>query len=342
MARPWTLPNPENASMEALDVAAHCAVSRQSSDRMRAIKALILGLNPPAVAETFGVSDATLRRWIRAFNESGVDGLIDKPRPGRPRVIQPDQAEAARDLLEHPDKAERTHWTARHFHGFLHDVLQVEVGYSTVVRFMHEEGYRLKVPQPWPDRQDEEARKAFCEKLKDLDADPDLDLWFGDEMGVEGDPRPRRRWAKRGEKTRSTKNGDHMRMNVTGIVCPRTGEAFMLEFSHSDRETFQVFLDEANAAIDFGRERNVLILDNASWHKVKSLRWGRFEPLYLPPYSPDLNPIERLWLLVKAEWFTNWHAKTRDDLMARLDQALVWLMDRERHNTRTCTIRTEL
>ncbi|MGD9818702.1 MAG: transposase, partial [Desulfomonilaceae bacterium] len=44
-------------------------------------------------------------------------------------------------------------------------------------------------------------------------------------------------------------------------------------------------------------------LCNASWHKSKSLNWGRFEPIFLPPYSPDLNPIERLWLIMKAQWF---------------------------------------
>ena len=42
-------------------------------------------------------------------------------------------------------------------------------------------------------------------------------------MGVEGDPRPRRRYIRQGEKGRITKNGDHLRMNVTGMVCPRTG-----------------------------------------------------------------------------------------------------------------------
>ena len=46
-------------------------------------------------------------------------------------------------------------------------------------------------------------------------------------------------------------------------------------------------------------------MDNASWHKSKSLRFGAFEPTYLPPYSPDFNPIERLWLILKAEWFTD-------------------------------------
>jgi hypothetical protein len=124
--------------------------------------------------------------------------------------------------------------------------------------------------------------------------DQGIELWFLDECGVEGDPPPTRRFAMKGEKIRQPYCGAHLRMNTAGMVLPRKGEFYALEFSHSDTEIFQIFLDHANQDISFERPRNVLILDNASWHKSKSLEWGRFEPIFLPPYSPDLNPIERL------------------------------------------------
>ena len=74
----------------------------------------------------------------------------------------------------------------------------------------------------------------------------------------------------------------------------------------------------------------------------KSLASGRFEPAFLPPYSPDLNPIERLWLIMKAKWFTGLYAKTKDQLIDRLTQALRWLIQRKDQNTKTCFIPTEL
>jgi len=85
--------------------------------------------------------------------------------------------------------------------------------------------------------------------------------------------------------------------------------------------------------------RRLLVVDNASWHKSKSLRFGAFEPTYLPPYSPDFNPIERLWLILKAEWFTDFVAKDRAALIARLDAALCWLIDRTELNKSTAAIR---
>jgi transposase len=200
----------------------------------------------------------------------------------------------------------------------------------------------LNLPQPWPDRQDEELRKAFIIGLQKRLQDPAVEIWYCDEMGVAGDPRPRRRWAKKGSKPKVTHNGDHVRMNVTGVVSPRTGQFYALEFSHTDTAVFQIFLNHASKDLKFERSRNLLLMDNASWHKKRNIDWGNFEPLYLPPYSPDLNPIERLWLLVKAQWFTDFIAKTRAELMQRLDKALVWLTNRTQDNQITCTIKQKL
>ena len=333
-------PNPENASRAELETAAKAARSARENSRMRAIIALIEGLDRASVARIFGVEERTVRRWVCQFNRRGIDGLLDKKKPGRPRKIAPGRVEQCRAVLDDPKSAGRTHWTGVRFHGYLREALGVEVGYSTVIRFLHEQGFALKVPQPWSDRQDEAARQAFREQLAALTDDESVEIWFGDQCGVEGEPKPRRRWARRGEKTRGVYNGEHLRMNVSGMVCPRTGEFFALEFTHSDSETFQVFLDEANAALSPGRERQVLVLDNASWHHRKSLRWGRFEPVYLPPYSPDFNPIERLWLLMKAEWFTGFSTDKREVLIERLDHALNWLIARKNQNAKTCQIRT--
>ncbi|MBW2337702.1 MAG: transposase [Deltaproteobacteria bacterium] len=47
----------------------------------------------------------------------------------------------------------------------------------------------------------------------------------------------------------------------------------------------------------------------------------------VPPYSPDLNPIERIWLMMKARWFNNHVCKTEEKLLERLDQAILEVID---------------
>lgn len=341
MSTRYVVANAENCTLNELEIALKAARSSRSRDRCTAIRALLLGQKHKVIALIFNISERTLRRWTLRFNARGIDGLVDRRLGrGRPRKISSNQSEHYAELIKKPSLVGQYHWTGRKFHGYLRDELSHEVGYSTVIRWLHEQGFGLKVPQPWPDRQDEQLRAQWLEGLKLLLSDEGVELWYADECGVEGDPRPRRRWAKVGSKTRVTKNGDHMRMNVCGAVCPRSGQFYALEFNHSNRLAFQAFLDHASADIDFERERNILIVDNASWHKSKNLDWGAFEPLYLPPYSPDFNPIEKLWLVIKAEWFTDFIAKDLGMLIDRLDQALIWAMKREKLNQKTCNIRT--
>lgn len=349
MAPPRTSPNPDNISPDDLQTVIACTPHQQSHDRLLALKALLLGISQEAVAAIHGVSRRTVQRWIRDFNRSGVDGLIEGRRSGRPASLGDDHGERIDAALADPTSAGHHHWTIRKLHGWLREELQVEVGYSTLVRYVRSRGWRRKVPRTWPNRQDEGLRQAFCERLEGLVGDPEVELWFCDESGFEGDPRPRQRWAKRGSRARVTKNGDHLRMNVAGVVCPRSGEAFFCEFTHMDTDCFQAYLDEANRCLFEGekagvvrRERQVMVMDNATWHKSRGLCWGRFEPMYLPPYSPDLNVIERLWLLVKVEHFADFVAKDKGELVAQLDKALLWAMARGEENSRTCAITTKL
>jgi hypothetical protein len=188
----------------------------------------------------------------------------------------------------------------------------------------------------------EEKRKGFVLALQIFLADQGIDLWFLDETGIEGDPRPSRRWAKKGVKIRQPYQGTHIRMRFTGIVCPRTRHSCALLIPNSNTAVFQIFLDNAKADIQFERPLNILILYNASRHKSKSVNWGCFETFFLDAYSPDLNPIERLWLLMKVEWFTDFHASSRDELTDRLIQALNWVIDRRERNKKTCGIPTKL
>ena len=82
------------------------------------------------------------------------------------------------------------------------------------------------------------------------------------------------------------------------------------------------FLDEANKIIASSNKQQILILDNASWHKAKSLKWGKIKPFYLPPYSPDFNPIERAWLVIKNEFFSSFVTDNIDELLEQLCEAI--------------------
>ena len=63
-----------------------------------------------------------------------------------------------------------------------------------------------------------------------------------------------------------------------------------MEFSHNDTDVFQCFLDHANADVKRERQRNLLIMDNASWHKTKSLKFGALSPRICRPIRGTSTP----------------------------------------------------
>jgi transposase len=79
-----------------------------------------------------------------------------------------------------------------------------------------------------------------------------------------------------------------------GAVEPTTGASFFLALPHLNSPTFQLWLDGFGEA--FPDSYNIVVLDNGAFHKAKAVQWpSNVVPLFLPPYSPELNPMERLW-----------------------------------------------
>lgn len=334
-------PNAENATLEELKVAMEASPTRRGYIRLTVIRSLLLGLERSRVCEQFCRSDRVVRLWIKLYNEGGIDALASKPRSGRPRKLR---LQKARDLLvpvlENPGEAGQLHWSGVKLHGWLKEQLGTEIGYSTTLRYLHEVGYNLRVPRPWPDRQDEEQRAAFLESYRSWQEDPTVEIWFGDECGVEGDPRPRRRWVQRGSRPKVTYCGGHVRANVVGAVCPASGESFAMIFDGVDTNVFQVYLDHlAQAVPPSPGKRHILILDNASWHKSKRLNFHHFECEFLPGYSPDFNPIERLWLRLKVDYFADFYTDDLPLLIERLCFALNSLMDDPKKVASQCAFR---
>ncbi len=191
-------------------------------------------------------------------------------------------------------------------------------------------GYVKLRPRPWPLKQSEELRKEFLEQLDVLKQAQDIEIWYQDECGVQGDPKPRRMLCRKGSRPRIGHTGKHIKDNVIGAVRPSDGNFMSLIMPYVDTAVFQIFLNEMQNHV--GDKRVIMILDNASWHKTRVLNWGRITPVFLPPYSPDFNPIERIWLNLKQTFFSTFVAKSHDDLSSHLENALCYFI----HNPKVC------
>ena len=85
---------------------------------------------------------------------------------------------------------------------------------------------------------------------------------------------------------------------IYGAIEPLTGDHFLHEYPKLNSECFQQFLDWLSQ--ELGSDYAILQLDQAPAHISSAIRWPEnIIPLLQPPHSPELNPIERLWQLLK-------------------------------------------
>ena len=158
-----------------------------------------------------------------------------------------------------------------------------------------------------------------------------VEVWATDEHRLGLKPIRRRVWAPVGERPTALGHHRYKWLHVTAFVQPTSGEAVWFLSNGLSKPLFEALLASFAQQTGAGRERHiVLVLDNAGWHGPKSLAVPDGITLaFLPPYSPELQPAERLWPLVD-EPVANRHFATLTDLDAvvaercrRLDAASI-------------------
>lgn len=108
---------------------------------------------------------------------------------------------------------------------------------------------------------------------------------------------------------------------VFTAVCPETGKTCSLILPRADTETMNLFL--LTLSEQQSDERIILIMDKAGWHTTQQLVLpNNIIVWFLPPYSPELNPVELIWRELRAKYFNNKLFNTLDEVDAHLMSAL--------------------
>ena len=122
-------------------------------------------------------------------------------------------------------------------------------------------------------------------------------------MGQQGSTT--RIWTRKGTRPRVTQQKQFISANIFGAVCPEHDAGFALVLPDKDTEMMRLFLKEFSKSTLTGRHA-VLVCDQAGWHKTAKLKIpSNISLLFLPPYSPELNPIEQLWRQLKHKYLAN-------------------------------------
>lgn len=130
-------------------------------------------------------------------------------------------------------------------------------------------------------------------------------MWFQDEARFGQQGTLTRKWARTGSRPPAVKQTQYDYLYVLGAACPATGQTAGLLSPSINTGVVNRFLQEMSKEIDDG-VHVVLIWDGAGYHRSGELKMpGNITPITLPPYSPELNPIENLWHYLRSHHWSN-------------------------------------
>jgi transposase len=132
-----------------------------------------------------------------------------------------------------------------------------------------------------------------------------LQLWCHDEARVGQKGRGTRVWYERGLRPEGVVDRRYASAWLYGAVRPGTDEAFALVLTETNAAAMRVFLDRFAATLPEGVHA-ALLLDQAGWHTAEDIAVpANVSLIHLPPYSPELNPVERIWLHLRERFLSH-------------------------------------
>jgi hypothetical protein len=122
-----------------------------------------------------------------------------------------------------------------------------------------------------------------------------IEIWFQDEARVGQQGTLTRLWARRGTRPRAPRDRRYAWSYIFGAICPARGAGAALVLPFVNADAMQRHLNEIGRAVARGAHA-VVVLDGAGWHGAAALRPpDNVSLLPLPPYAPELNPVENVW-----------------------------------------------
>jgi hypothetical protein len=132
-----------------------------------------------------------------------------------------------------------------------------------------------------------------------------VELWFMDEARIGQKGRLTHVWYQKGVRPRGVRQQGFAAAHLFGAVCPERGEGVALVLPEVSTGAMDVFLAELSRAVPAGTHA-ALVLDGAGWHVSEDLTVPpNLTLIHPPPYSPELNPVERVWEYLRDRWLSH-------------------------------------
>lgn len=279
---------------------------KKLADRIKAVLMLNKGYEYRQISDDLLLDEATIRRHSRQFQDTGLDGLLEYRYIGGQTRLTSTQEQELKVFLKI-----NTQRTASAVLKHIQKKYGITFSVIGVTQLLHRLGFSYKKPKVVPGKTDPVKQAAFLEIYTGIKAGLGANdqIYFADSTHPEHNTKPSYGWILKGKKNDKfvKTNTGRERLNLNGALSLKDKTAVVLEEETVNSVSIIRLLSKLAGKHPAGKIH--LILDNASYHHSKVVKlWlkkhRRFKLHFLPPYSPNLNLIERLWRFfhVKVTW----------------------------------------
>lgn len=310
---------------------------RKQADRIKAILALNKGLSYEQTARLLLLDETTIRRYEKEYRERGVDGLLEDHYLGSKTFLSKEQEkELTIELKNH------IYQTIKAVSRYVERTFGVSYSIEGMTHLLHRLGFVYKKTKVIPGKVDLKKQEQFKKEYETLKQNKKTDdkIYFVDASHPHHNNRPFYGWIYKGEEKAIKTNTGRKRVNLNGALNLEDMDITVLSEETIDTHAMMrliLTLVEKQSTGDI-----CIIADNASYNHSYELDLflddhPRVRLKYLPPYSPNLNIIERLWRFFHEKHHDKYFEKFKD-----FEQAvLTFFRDIKQYNRELKTLLTD-
>ncbi len=278
----------------------------RSRDKIKAILMLSDGHSQQEVSRVLLLDEDTVRSWKQKYENSKyfTDWLATEYEGYKGKLT----IEQERSVSAYV--AENTITDSKKVQSFLVSQFNKEYTHNGVISLLHRLGFSYKKTTLIPSKFDAEKQAEFKKTYETLEKNlkDDETILFMDGVHPQHNTTCTNAWIKTGETKTIKSNTGRSRVNINGAYNPANQDIIIHERETINAETIIESLKKIEQFYG-DKKRIYIVVDNAKYYRNKDvtayLKGARIELMFLPPYSPNLNLIERLWKYMRKKIINN-------------------------------------
>jgi len=318
-----------------------------------AILAVMEGQHFAQVASVLKLTVKTIHEWVRRFLCYGTKGAPRRKSPGRPPKLTKAQKEHLARLIEAGPSAagySAGTWRTPLVQQLILDRFHVRYNVFYLAQLLKALGFSWQKAKFVSDHLDEAKRQHWrahtWSRILHMGRRSGALLLFGDEASFPQWGTLSYTWARRGEQPVVKTSGKRKGYKVFGLIDYFTGRFF--HQGHEGRLNSASYIKFLAGVLEQTRQPIILIQDGARYHTSAETKAffqahaTRLQVFQLPSYSPDYNPIEKLWKKLKEQETHLHYFPTFDALRVKVEQALLRFANAPQEVLALCGLPAEL